>query len=204
MFFHNLLAIRQKLKERLAEEKELGLNAENDTQKFITSAYKKKLQEEQKWDYEDKLNQALEQHNDAKSKREGMLGFYSNLLTKNIAMGSEVATSAVSAYTAGSSRHAQYTEKVDEALTSEQAGVSAPVLSNVSPSAEKTVVKNTPATNHKRSLSPEASLDHVATTVNITDDSAATSHVLPKPENREDVVSAARLRFLERKKMKTT
>lgn len=33
-----------------------------------------------------------------------MQGFYSNLLTKNVSMGSDVATSAVSAYTAGSRR----------------------------------------------------------------------------------------------------
>ncbi len=33
-----------------------------------------------------------------------MHGFYANLLTKNIAMGSDVSTSAVSAYTAGSER----------------------------------------------------------------------------------------------------
>lgn len=36
-----------------------------------------------------------------------MQGFYTNLLTKNVAMGGNVESSALSAYTAGSNRQAQ-------------------------------------------------------------------------------------------------
>ena len=41
---------RKLLKERKEEDEEFG-----DKQKFVTSAYRKKLLEEQKWEYEDRL-----------------------------------------------------------------------------------------------------------------------------------------------------
>ena len=61
--------------------------------------------EDRKWEYEDRLADAVERNTTAESR--GMHGFLSNLLTKNIAMGADVETSAVSAYTAGSSRQQQ-------------------------------------------------------------------------------------------------
>ncbi len=91
------LLCRILLKERKQEDAEFG-----DKDKFITSAYKKKLIEDQKWEYEDKLADEIEKRTSVASR--GMHGFYANLLTKNIAMGSDVSTSAVSAYTAGSER----------------------------------------------------------------------------------------------------
>lgn len=88
---------RKLLKERQQEDVLHG-----DTPKFVTSAYKKKLQETAQWDAEDKLNEVIEAKTDVRGA--GMMGFYSNLLTKNIAMGSNVESSAISAYTAGSER----------------------------------------------------------------------------------------------------
>jgi hypothetical protein len=85
------------LKERQKEDAAYG-----DKPKFITSEYKRKLMEDQKWEMEDKLADALEQRTGVAER--GMHGFYSNLLTKNIAMGGDVTSSAVSAYTAGSRR----------------------------------------------------------------------------------------------------
>ena len=82
------------MKERKLEDEVYG-----DKNKFVTAAYKQKLMDEKKWDYEDKLQEVLEERTDVRAK--GMHGFYSNLLTKNIAMGGDVETSAVSAYTAG-------------------------------------------------------------------------------------------------------
>lgn len=58
--------------------------------------------EEKKWNYEDRLAEEIERRTDVRG--QGMQGFYANLLTKNIAMGGDVASSATSAYTAGSSR----------------------------------------------------------------------------------------------------
>lgn len=88
---------RKLLKEREQEDAEFG-----DKQKFVTSAYRKKLLEEQKWEHEDRLADKIEEKTGAS--RQGMQGFYSNLFTKNIAFGGDVAASATSAYTAGSDR----------------------------------------------------------------------------------------------------
>lgn len=49
-----------------------------------------------------RLAEEVDRRTDVRGK--GMQGFYTNLLTKNIAMGGDVSTSAVSAYTAGSER----------------------------------------------------------------------------------------------------
>jgi hypothetical protein len=67
--------------------------------------------EDQKWEMEDKLADALEERTGVAAR--GMHGFYSNLLTKNIAMGGDVTTSAVSAYTAGSRRQQKHLGEED-------------------------------------------------------------------------------------------
>lgn len=80
----------------------------------VTSAYKKKLMEMKKWDTIDKLEEeAAQRREDEAAGRgskaggkggggSGMDAFFSNLLTKNIAMGADVKTAARSAYTVGS------------------------------------------------------------------------------------------------------
>lgn len=88
---------RKLLKERKVEDEIYG-----DTPKFVTSAYKKRLADDRKWEYEDKLAEQIEAKTDVRGR--GMSGFYSNLLTKNITMGGDVQTSALSAYTTGSQR----------------------------------------------------------------------------------------------------
>jgi hypothetical protein len=99
-----LLQCRRLLKERQVEDAEFG-----DMPKFVTTAYKKKLMEDSKWEYEDRLADAVERNTTAETR--GMHGFLSNLLTKNIAMGADVETSAVSAYTADSSRQRRKLEE---------------------------------------------------------------------------------------------
>mmetsp|Transcript_12293 Transcript_12293/g.12385 ORF Transcript_12293/g.12385 Transcript_12293/m.12385 type:complete len:342 (-) Transcript_12293:208-1233(-) len=91
---------RNLLKERKKEDEEFG-----DTARYVTAAYKKRLMEDRKWEYEDRLAEAVEERTDVRAR--GMQGFYSNLLTKNLAMGGDVKTSAVSAYTSGSRRQEQ-------------------------------------------------------------------------------------------------
>jgi len=92
------------LKEREVEDAEFG-----DQPKFMTSAYKKKLIEDKKWAYENMLADKLDERTDVRSG--GMEGFYKNLLTKNISMGSNVQGNAVSVYTAGSFRHTNVAEE---------------------------------------------------------------------------------------------
>ncbi len=74
--------------------------------KFVTSAYKKKLMEKRKWE----LREAVEEKKEEKAREAmlgggGLTGFYSNLLTKNIAMGGSVEEHAKSSFTSGSKRH---------------------------------------------------------------------------------------------------
>jgi len=91
---------RQLLKEQEAETAQFG-----ETERFVTAAYKKQLQESRKWDMEDAAATEREEKTSATSA--GMHGFYSNLLTKNIGMGADVAGAAVSSYTHGSKRNAK-------------------------------------------------------------------------------------------------
>jgi coiled-coil domain-containing protein 55 len=96
---------RKLLKERKAEDDLFG-----DKPQFLTSAYKKKLEQEQKWKYEDSIAEEVEKRTDVRGR--GMQGFYANLMTKNVAMGGD-ASNALSAYTAGSDRQKRLTNDGD-------------------------------------------------------------------------------------------
>lgn len=58
---------KQLLKERQNEDKEFG-----DKPKYMTAAYKKKLIEDKKWEYEDKLADEIEKNTDIR--KSGMNG----------------------------------------------------------------------------------------------------------------------------------
>lgn len=174
----------------------LGIN-DSDEPKFITSAYKKKLMEEQRWDYEDRLNDEVERRNDV-TKKDGMSGFYAGLLTKNIAYGGDL-SAATSAYTAGSVRQAQYMadgvgDSVDAApapTDSRKRSVSdeVPVEINGDPETAEVPVELT---------GPTAQADVVA--VAVSEEEQRRLQAL----HREEALAAAKARFLERKKQKTT
>lgn len=76
---------KKKQKELEREIEELG-----DTEKFVTSAYKKKLKEDEKWMQEQKRKEDEADRVDAKEGRD-MSGFYRNLFTRNTAFGQIVA-----------------------------------------------------------------------------------------------------------------
>lgn len=103
-----VLVVREKERDRIYEkkllkERELEDKEFADQPKFMTSAYKQKLIEDKKWAYENMLADKLDEKTDVRSG--GMEGFYKNLLTKNISMGSSVDGNAISVYTAGSMRN---------------------------------------------------------------------------------------------------
>jgi coiled-coil domain-containing protein 55 len=92
---------RKLAKERQEAEKEFG----KEEMKFVTSSYKKKLMEQRKWELQEQVEQEKEERAEEQMRRGGgMTGFYSNLLTKNIALGGSV-DHATSAFTTGSKRH---------------------------------------------------------------------------------------------------
>eukprot|EP01031_Cornospumella_fuschlensis_P032771 gene32771-39618_t len=99
-------AVRDREKERVYERKLLHEREADGVQeglKFVTQAYREKLAQDKKLDYEDRLDELLEKRTGALSGG-GMEAFYANLLTKNVAMGGDVAKNALSSRTAGSMR----------------------------------------------------------------------------------------------------
>jgi len=133
------------LKERKAEDEQFG-----DAPKFLTSAYKKKLEEDQKWNYEDRLADEIEMKTDVRSA--GMQGFYSNLFTKNVALGGDVTKSALSAYTAGSQRQKMFTANDDSNKISTEVGKEA-TANNTAVSTEVTPLPDDDTLRRKRPIS---------------------------------------------------
>ena len=72
---------RVEARERLKELEEFG-----DTEKFVTSAYKRKLEEWQALDQEDARQAAIEAAQDVR-KKENLDSFYVNLMHNNVSMG---------------------------------------------------------------------------------------------------------------------
>jgi coiled-coil domain-containing protein 55 len=90
---------------KLKKEADAEAHLYGDKEKFVTTAYKERLSEMGRWKEEDARLAALEQATTIEGKT-SMTGFYSNLLTKNLAMGSgDVDKHATSAYTIGSKRN---------------------------------------------------------------------------------------------------
>jgi coiled-coil domain-containing protein 55 len=85
---------RQLAKERAAEDHLYG-----DKEKFVTAAYKKKLEEEAKWKAEQKQKQVDEEQN-AVEKKGHMGDFYRNILRNNVAFGTATAEKASGSATA--------------------------------------------------------------------------------------------------------
>ena len=180
---------RRVLKERLEEEKALGMK-EDDTPKYVTSAYKKKLMEEQKWDYEDKLISELEKKQDVRKQEQGMAGFYSSLLTKNIAYGGDVSTAATSAYTVGSARQAKYINTPQEDTSEVEESKTLPTDTKVG---EKRNYQE-----DEEDITPKDIMEKEM----VPTERSTECPMKPEKESKEAVLAAARARFLERKKQK--
>jgi coiled-coil domain-containing protein 55 len=178
------------LKEREQEDKEFG-----DTPKFLTSSYKKKLVEDRKWEITEKLEERYEERNDAT--KVGMAGFYSSLLTKNVAMGGDL-SAARSAYTVGSKR---------SDLLLGQAH-SEPATQSTSPGAvgeedEQQALENQPKRPRAQSPTPadaEASKMEAEEAPLVQEKAKSLKEVPPPPG--EDAIAAAKERYLQRKRQK--
>mmetsp|Transcript_17166 Transcript_17166/g.45156 ORF Transcript_17166/g.45156 Transcript_17166/m.45156 type:complete len:330 (+) Transcript_17166:177-1166(+) len=123
---------------QLLKEQEQDKDTYGDTERFVTAAYKKQLQESRKWDAEDRRMDELEERTSAQTS--GMAGFYSNLLTRNIAAGADVEKAAVSSYTHGSKRNAFVDEGPSSVVPQQEEDAAASALARfddaVPPSAE--------------------------------------------------------------------
>mmetsp|Transcript_17291 Transcript_17291/g.26036 ORF Transcript_17291/g.26036 Transcript_17291/m.26036 type:complete len:303 (+) Transcript_17291:55-963(+) len=165
---------RQLLKEQQADA---------PSERYVTAAYKKQLQESRKWDAEDAVRtEAVEKATTAESA--GMHAFYSNLLTKNIATGADVDSNAVSAYTHGSIRNKTMLQEEQDTIESDvkkRSIPSQPVLE------DKQVLPD-----HRRELLQIEEHKQQPETVVETQQQDSSSHI----------VSAARERYLARKRAK--
>ena len=123
---------------QLLKEQEQDKDTYGDTERFVTAAYKKQLQESRKWDAEDRRMDEVEERTSAQTS--GMAGFYSNLLTRNIAAGADVEKAAVSSYTHGSKRNAFVDEGPSSVVPQQEEDAAASALARfddaIQPSAE--------------------------------------------------------------------
>ncbi|GBG87600.1 hypothetical protein CBR_g45752 [Chara braunii] len=87
-------AKRREMEQELVRERTLQKEREREEgmyegkEKFVTSAYKKKLAEQAKWIEEEKRQEEREKADDV-TKRKDLSDFYHNLLSKNVAFGGE-------------------------------------------------------------------------------------------------------------------
>ena len=76
---------------RLMKERENEDELYGDKEKFITSAYRKKLEEDEKWKKEELEREQREKEREVQGKSD-MTSFYANLMNRNVATGGDTAT----------------------------------------------------------------------------------------------------------------
>jgi len=76
---------------RLMKEREKEDELYGDKEKFITSAYRKKLEEDEKWKKEELEREQREKEREVQGKSD-MTSFYANLMNRNLATGGDTAT----------------------------------------------------------------------------------------------------------------
>ncbi|ETW09670.1 hypothetical protein H310_00185 [Aphanomyces invadans] len=173
---------------RLLKEREEDDALHGDKEKFITASYKRKLMESKRWEQEDARLAAIEAANDVTKREHGMAGFYANLLTNNIAMGGDV-SKATSAYTTG-----KLSMKRSDSLDA-----------TIPPSPKKLKGEDKPKEVMKEVSSPKSAPAATIQRVNRDDHTnEASTKELPVPspaptQSREDVIRAAKERYLARK-----
>jgi coiled-coil domain-containing protein 55 len=185
---------RKLLKERQAEDQLYG-----DKEKFISASYKRKLQEMKKWEEEDARLDAIEAVEDVTKKgQEAMAGFYANLLTKNIAMGSDVNFSK-SAYTTGKTNKSKEISGLDDQKKRQR--IESPLSSSAAP----------PLPLQPSKSSAKVMEAHEPTALVVAEDEPTQAQGVAKDlpikvettkvieKSKEDTISDARARFLARK-----
>lgn len=145
---------------------------------------------------------------------QGMHGFYSNLLTKNVAMGGDVEESALSAYTAGSHRQSKMSSSnsngnqnpVPDSENTTSNGSTADhgakrKFSDSEHDGERDVKSNVNSIVQEKAVKEaafELSSSHSNSEVISTTVSDSVPLVASGP-SKDDIISSARQRFLDRK-----
>lgn len=201
--------IREIENERIRDKRLLNERKQEDAlyegkEKFISASYKRHLMERKKWDEEDARLDAIEEAEDVTKRGErGMADFYANLLNNNIAMGGAASTLANSAYTAGraggeddrgsSSEDKKGSKQDDDGGEGERRRKHE---SRDEPMAKKR--RTGGEADEEREEQSETERSVAAPPTN----AVASSEPEAKP-SKDDVISAAKARFLARKAMRT-
>jgi len=215
----DILYERQLERERKVEDALFG-----DKDKFVTAAYKKKLEEDQKWLEDEKRKEELESKNDV-TKREGLGEFYRNLHRNAAFGGSRYAQVHASteqnkeeeaikrgskgddAKGAAGSEHAQDAAAIpgDEPERSHANETRSPSYPRATQDAEGGSEKG--AQRHEqRSVASAPSTTEAKEEVEgpAAAPTGGTALQAGKRRNKEEEVAAARARYLARKKAKTS
>ncbi|KAK6163629.1 hypothetical protein DH2020_000493 [Rehmannia glutinosa] len=187
---HEIIYERKLAKERSKDE---DLYADKD--KFVTSAYKKKLAEQAKWLEEERLREMREEKEDV-TKKTDISDFYFNL-GKNVAFGSREADSG------------KPTKHPEEAVAQPPRQVSPPAT------IESSTIENSPKERSDRPYTRPVS--ETSAHDQVTNEPSSSDHPIPDHQKgsedsvaaakdhhkrSEDAVAAAKERFLARKKAK--
>lgn len=160
-----------------------------------------------------RITDEIEARTDVRS--QGMHGFYSNLLTKNVAMGGDVEGSALSAYTAGSQRQSKMSSSSAQLSQGSVDTDSANATSSDSGAAhgekrkygvtgedtESDVLGSTKSAKSEKIMemdSPDLSNSHFRSEAASTTASNPAATAAPAP-SKDEIISSARQRFLDRK-----
>lgn len=162
-----------------------------------------------------RLTDEIEARTDVRS--QGMHGFYSNLLTKNVAMGGDVEGSALSAYTAGSQRQSKMSSSSasgdqdpvvpnSEITTSNDSIVDHGVKRKFSESdhdAERHVKGSVNSVVQEKSASLDLSTSHSNSEI-LTSTVPNSAPPAALATSKDEIISSARQRFLDRKSASST
>ncbi|KAL3828608.1 hypothetical protein ACJIZ3_017410 [Penstemon smallii] len=200
-----IAAIKEKVKQRereheiiyerkLAKERSQDEHLFADKDKFVTSAYKKKLAEQEKWKEVERLREMREEKDDV-TKKTDISDFYFNL-GKNVAFGAQKADS-------------RKPEKLPEEVAVRSPERASPSVTDATSESSSRLVKGhedetsqSPSEGksdhtYEKPISDAPSQDQAANVPPVSDQ--------PRPDHHkrsEDAVAAAKARFLARKKGK--
>ncbi|KAJ0260192.1 hypothetical protein HA466_0064280 [Hirschfeldia incana] len=182
---------------KLAKEREKDEHLFSGKEKFITGAYKRKLEEQKKWLAEERIRELREAKDDV-TKKSDLSDFYFNF-GKNVALGARDVEEKKEAEALEELRKAEEVRKEEKKPESPAKEVLLPESQDIGPS-------------RKRSMEPQEEKDATSEEKKIgsnvvTEEKDSSAKVAPKAttinnKKSEDAIAAARERFLARKKAK--
>ncbi|CAH8341934.1 unnamed protein product [Eruca vesicaria subsp. sativa] len=185
---------------KLAKEREKDEHLFSGKEKFVTGAYKRKLEEQKKWLAEERLRELREERDDV-TKKTDLSDFYFNI-GKNVAFGARD----------NEEKEAEIVEEQRKAEKMEELRKEEEEKKAVSPEKEVLAESGDVGTSRKRSVEPqeeeeeeEAVSEKKKIGSDVTEEKQKVKEApkaIVQHKKSEDAIAAARERFLARKKAK--